>query len=315
MNGYEKTIVATDYSDKNNWMFIPDYPTKEVDIIYFLPTAWFRKEGEPLVCEVTHEGMRSRGRAIYKLQASAFEQAGNMFAPFYRQYDAVALVGCSNEQLLAAESNEPKIDCFAALDYYFEHLNNNRPYILCGHSQGAVMLNFILGEYMKAHPDYYENMIAAYMLGYAATKGWLAENPHIKMAQCADDIGVVVSWNVEGPGNKNQYSIVCPEGAISINPLNWKIDETYAGVEENLGSLILTGEGTAALKDGVADAQLDLERGVVVCKSVLPERFANPLAAPLFGTESYHQYDYGFYYMNLKENAKARIDAFNKLKK
>lgn len=308
----ENKIIATDYLNKENWLVISEEAKYDIDIVYFLPTSWTRKEDEPLICDVTHQGMRSRGRDIYTVQASAFEGLGNMFAPFYRQYDAAAMAGFSNEQLLAVENGEPKEDCFAALDYYFKHLNNGRPYILCGHSQGSVMLSFILAEYMKEHPSYYERMIAAYMIGYAATRDWVAENPHIQMAQGADDTGVVVSWNVEGPGNKEQYNIVCPAGAICINPLNWRIDETYAGVEENLGSFIENADGKFMLSKGVADAQIDLERGAVICKSVLPSQYANPIAAPLFGTESYHRYDYGFYYLNVRENAEVRINAFKR---
>ena len=75
-----------------------------------------------------------------------------MFAPFYRQYDAAAMIGFSSEQLLAVESGAHKKDSLAAFDYYFTYLNNGRPYILCGHSQGAIMLNFILSEYSLYSP-------------------------------------------------------------------------------------------------------------------------------------------------------------------
>ena len=74
----------------------------------FLPIFWTRNEGEALICEATHKGIRNRGRVIYTVQASAFEQLGNMFVPFYRQHDAVAMAGFSNEQLLAVESGAHK---------------------------------------------------------------------------------------------------------------------------------------------------------------------------------------------------------------
>ena len=55
----------------------------------------------------------------------------------------------------------------------------------------------------------------------------------------------------------------------------------------------------------------DLERGVVVCETADSAVYAIPEAAhALFGPESYHGQDYGFYYMNLRENAKVRIEAF-----
>ena len=62
----------------------------------------------------------------------------------------------------------------------------------------------------------------------------------------------------------------------------------------------------------MADARVDLERGVVVCESVDPAVYGIPEAAhALFGSESFHNCDYGLYYMNLRENVKVRITAFN----
>ena len=41
---------------------------------------------------------------------------------------------------------EPRSDTFAALDYYFTHYNNGRPFILASHSQGSSMLRIILAD-------------------------------------------------------------------------------------------------------------------------------------------------------------------------
>lgn len=73
-------------------------------------------------------------------------------------------------------------------------------------------------------------MIAAYVIGYSVTDEYLTENPHLKFAEGADDIGVVISYNTEGPGNNGKHNAVVTEGAVSINPLNWKRDTTYADV-------------------------------------------------------------------------------------
>jgi hypothetical protein len=40
----------------------------------------------------------------------------------------------------------PKADVIAAFDYYIKHENNNRPFILVGHSQGARMIKAIMYE-------------------------------------------------------------------------------------------------------------------------------------------------------------------------
>ena len=98
------------------------------------------------------------------------------------------------------------------------------------------------------------------------------------------------------------------EGAVSINPVNWRRDDRYASVEENMGSL--NSEGEIAV--GIADARIDMERGVVVCESVqqIPELQAGMLE--YFGPESYHLQDYSLYYGNLKKNIADRIAAFER---
>ena len=66
--------------------------------------------------------------------------------------------------------------------------------------------------------------------------------------------------NVEG----NASNVVVLPGAISINPLNWKLDDTYAPASENLGSLTANEKGEPEIADIGADAQIVPARGVVV---------------------------------------------------
>ncbi len=55
-----------------------------------------------------------------------------------------------------------------------------------------------------------------------------------------------------------------------------------------------------------ADARLDTERGVVVCTA----EAAYIDAVELFGPESFHNNDYAFYYENLRENIKQRVENY-----
>ena len=297
------------YSDPDNWLARPERSRHDADVIYFYPTAYNPKSPDaPLVSELGDEDMRAGARHIYRAQATAFEPYADIFAPYYRQVNFTAFKGAFQE-LREVERGAARTSVFLALDYYFEHYNKGRPFFLAGHSQGSAMLTYVLDEYLKERR--YENMTAAYMLGNAPTKDWLAANPHIRMAQGADDTGVVVSWNTEGPGNIGQHSLVVPEGSVCINPLNWRTDETYAGVEENLGSLVPDGDGGYKVAEGMADACVNLERGSVICGSVTPALYAMPReSAAFFGPESYHGRDYEFYYMNIRENAALRLERF-----
>lgn len=308
-NGGEKWETKIDYANNDNWLAKND-TGKDVDVIYFYPTT-FNKASEDAsdVADINDAGMRAQAQVELKNQTSVFEEDCNIYAPYYRQVSApysLTLSAQENDDLMRYSASQ---DPSYALDYYFEHYNNGKPFILAGHSQGSQILTMILSDYMKEHPEYYERMIAAYVIGYSVTEAYLKANPHLKFAECADDTGVIISYNTEGPGNKDMHNAVVTEGAISINPINWKRNDTYAAASENTGSL----DATGTLVTGFADAQIDLERGVVVCRSADPAVYAIPAdAADLFGPESYHGQDYGFYYLNLRENARIRIAAFQK---
>ena len=101
---------------------------------------------------------------------------------------------------------------------------------------------------------------------------------------------------------------ISKEGAIAINPINWRLDDTYATKEENLGTLEESGE----LIKNYADARLDVERGVVVCSSVKNSTEMQNALRKYFGPESFHLQDYNLYYGNLQQNVADRIDAFMK---
>lgn len=299
--------TPSDYSKEDNWMVIPEI-THEVDTFYIYPTVYTDDSGDAKpICDIDNEEVRTKAQFVYESQATVFEESTNVFAPYYRQSNMYQLVGMDTEQLEAYQQGEQRTDIYAALDYYFEHYNNGRPFIIAGHSQGAMMTKIVLGEYMEAHPEYYERMVAAYVIGYSITSDFLKDHPYLKFAEGADDTGVIVSWNTEGPGNKGQHSMVVLDGAISINPINWKRDDTYASADENLGTRIFNEETDSyEIKQGIADAQVDTERGVVVCTT--NKDFT--AATYFFGPESLHSNDYALYYENLKENVKIRVENF-----
>ena len=297
-----------DYSNKNNWMKQPKI-TKNVDTIYIYPTEYDdNSAGAPIFADINEEAMREPAKLTYLMQGTVYEDSTNVFVPFYRQVNMAAASKMSRKELDAAFNSIPKTDVFAALAYYFEYLNDGRPFILAGHSQGSAIQSIVLSEYMKAHPEYLERMIAAYVIGYSITEDYLKANPHLKFAEKAYDTNVIISWNTEGSANDGKENMVVLPNAISINPLNWKRDETYASEAENLGGYIYNEEtGKLEIVPHAADAQLNLKRGVVITttKTLAPVSYTT-----VFGPASYHEDDYALYYNNIKANVSTRIAAY-----
>ena len=308
IRGMERYRDQVDYSDPNNWLSLPQTPEKNVDVIFLYPTVYGTMvEAEEDMAYIDDMSMRIGAALSAATQASVFAESCNLFIPCYRQFTVDALLDMNDDypELLSYCVSQ---DIYRMLDYYFKYENQGRPFILAGHSQGSLWLTLVLEDYMAKHPEYLENMVAAYVIGYSVTKDYMARNPHLKFAEGSDDTGVIISYNTEGPGNKEQNNCVVREGAIAINPINWKRDDSYAPATENLGSLNAEGE----IGPGIADARIDLERGVVVCESIEAVPELQSAMAEFFGTESYHFQDYSLYYGNLQKNVADRIAAFER---
>ena len=302
----ENEEVPTDYAAEANWLAMPATPDKPVDVFYLYPTAWHKEdEDEPNICAVDNATLRETAPEMLRQQASVFEPLANVYAPYYRQADAAYCLGLSHDEEYALLNGVPKADVFAAFDYYLEHKNNGRPFILAGHSQGSNMLLYLLDEYMETHPDVYARMVAAYVIGYSVTDDYLAQNPHLQFAEAADDTGVVISYNTEAPGVTADNPVLLP-GAQVINPISWTRDETPAPAEQSLGSA--SREDPSVKSPAPADARIDKARGVLVCDNQDVSALAP--GNGVFPEGVYHGYDYAFYYYNLRENAGSRIEAY-----
>ena len=308
---------APDYSQNSSWFQIPEV-TKEFDTFYIPATEYIissYNEGAPDFATLDNTEMLEGIAGEYLTQASVYEESTNVFVPYYRQSGLKHEADAWKEtgDMRNALKGTPYEDVTAALDYYFKNYNNGRPFIIAGHSQGPAMTSLVLQKYFKEHPDYYKRMVAAYVIGYAVTTDDLEANPHLKFPTGESDTGVIISWNTEGKKSvdENAPNLVLLPNAISINPLNWKLDDTYAPATENLGSLVVDAVNlTAKIGDVGADAQVVPSRGVIVSNgeadhSQMPEFFIG-----IFGPASFHNEDYTFYYSNIKDNVAKRIATY-----
>lgn len=294
------------YADHSHWLSLPENADKNVDVFYIYPTVYSKiNDTDPLICELDNAMMLEGASLPFSRQATVFDSLANIYAPFYPQADAAGTLCLSSVQKDSLMAGIPYSSVKNAFQYYIKHLNDKRPFILAGHSQGSTLLLFLLSDYMADHPSVYKRMVAAYVIGYSVTDTYLAENPHLSFADSSNDVGVIVSYNTEAPQIGEPGNPVVMEGAIAINPINWRRDEVLAPASENLGSIIWDSLGSITHVSHFADASLDLSRGVVVTSLPDTDEFAP--GSTVFGKGVYHRYDYAFYYENLRQNAKDRI--------
>jgi hypothetical protein len=323
--GNTNTAIVIDYSKTDNWLSLPSQldPVQNVDVFYVYPTEYFAGPTRPPIGEINDAGMVAGAKSAFQKQATAFASVGNIYAPYYRQADAFYTLGLKSiDDVYDFVGGTPATDVIAAFDYYIKKYNNNRPFILASHSQGSTVVALLLQNYMRANPDVYKRMIAAYAIGWSFTPEYFARNTHLKFAQGPDDTGVVISYNTQGPGFKGRNPIVFP-GAMAINPITWTTAGGLATVNQSSGSLLLDAAGNVILPPQLqtrfADAQVtrinpitsaidpSSETSVLICSSADPTKLGTVPGLP---EGFYHNYDYPFYYYDIAKNAQNRVSKF-----
>jgi hypothetical protein len=308
------TVASTapiDYSQAAHWLAAPTSTPLPVDVFYVYPTAYSKTAtSDPDICSIDNPTMLAGAKGALQRQATSFAPSANIYAPYYRQVCIPYQLALSHAEQDAVIAGQPGTDVIAAFEYYLQYYNHGRPFVLVGHSQGSAVLAHLLSSYMKAHPDVYKRMIAAYVVGYSITPQYLAQNSHLKYATGASDTGVIISWNTEAPTVKGTNPVTRP-GGIAMNPITWTTGEATATASQNLGSIELDMKTGQAVVDadgqpkrvmGLADARVDKAKGVVICSTVEPADYFVG-----FPEGVYHTFDFPFYYFDVRANAADRI--------
>jgi hypothetical protein len=92
-------------------------------------------------------------KAVITSQFARFSGACRMFAPVYRQMTVAAVAAAS----AGADVGKPAMlaysDVRSAWKEYLARHNNGRPYVLLGHSQGALMLQQLIANEIEGKPE------------------------------------------------------------------------------------------------------------------------------------------------------------------
>ncbi|MDR2803866.1 MAG: DUF3089 domain-containing protein [Treponema sp.] len=303
---YGDNIEPVDYGDPANWLAAGADGQFAADVFFLYPTSWRAAYGEYPITGINNKDMRHWANYYLKTRASAFETAGNVYAPFYRQFDASFVVAQQPDNGIAYFGGVPLTDVAAAFDYYLEHYNNGKPFILAGHSQGSFVLAALIALYLRDRPDVYDRMIAAYLIGMPIPETVYELFPHMKPAQNADDLGVIISYNTNTPVIDGKDPFSYPSNVL-INPISWVTDESYAPKEASKGGIIVNDDGSFTRAPNLADAKIDRSTGTLVA-NVDREKFSSGAASRgYFPLGVLHENDIPLYYYDLSANAEKRV--------
>ncbi|CQR73254.1 hypothetical protein SOV_50370 [Sporomusa ovata DSM 2662] len=293
------------YSDQNNWAYYGNGSSDalDVDVFFVCPTV-FLGNSTQFNMPIDDADVRKNFIGAINMEKGIYDLKGNFYAPYYRQ---AGINTYKLEPVAAAPYFELAYqDVKAAFEYYLKEQKQDRPLVLAGFSQGADMIVRLMKD-MYHDQRLQEQLVAAYVIGWRVTPEELVQYPHLKMAQGEDDTGVIISFNTEAPNVKT--SILVPCKTLGINPLNWKTTIQPAGKSLNKGA-VFTGYDGKINKEipRLTGAYLDKTRGTLKVTDITAEEY--PPVLDLFEKGVYHIYDYQFFYRNLQENVKTRIEAF-----
>ena len=296
--------AAIDYSDRDNWAYYAEGEGK-ADLFLVCPTVDMGSNGNTNM-SLEDDGLKASFIGALNMERGIYEDSTLMYAPFYRQM-TFPLYYWSEEDSwpYLAAAYEDVEDAFL---YYIENLNDGRPFILAGFSQGAQLV-LMLMENLFDNPSLSSKLVAAYCIGWRITDEDIGRFPHLRMAEGEDDTGVIISFNSES--EDAPPSFIVPEGVktLGINPLSWTSDSTFADKALNKGACFTDYSGAVVEEiPHLTGCYLDSSRGTLKLPDISPEEYSSSL----FPDGVYHLYDYQFFFRNLQENVGKRVDAWFK---
>lgn len=284
---------APDYSDPTFWYTEKNDKTgKNADVFYIVSTwetDWKTDSGKTVhYADVYNKKHRDDMTKEISGVAAYMGKDNNFYSPFYRH---ITIEGWAtrDENII---NNRFKIafeDVRNAFETFLKNRPKNRPFVLAGFSQGGKAVV----ELLKIMPkDVYQQMVAAYVLGYKVTPDDTLTSTNIKAAQGPDDIGVTICYNSVSDVKYIQPVVAAP-CAFCINPVNWRTDDV-----------------PATLHDTITVSVAQKEKVLVV------KGYSGSEYAPIMGflnVGDFHSAEPWLYKECLEKNIKNRIEIFKKI--
>lgn len=210
--------IAPDYADPAQW-YIADRGAA-VDVFYIVSTECddYTLDGKPMhYADTRNDSIRALLYGEMVGVDQLLVDSLNYYSPYYRQ---VTMETYTADSLVDARMPLAYGDIRTAFDYYLEHYNNGRPFILAGFSQGAMAVVDLLKAMDNST---YSRLVAAYVIGYKVTD----TDAHIRPAQDSADLGKTICYN-SVKDNSCAIPFLSDGNLMAINPVNWRTDASPA---------------------------------------------------------------------------------------
>jgi hypothetical protein len=309
---------APNYADSTTWAALPGHYTAAqlrppglprpastpadtvADVFYVHPTTYFWRLGYWNAPMRLKRLRRYTDRTSLRNQASLFYDVGRLYAPRYRQATIYSFFAPQDPNTQPA-LDLAYADVKSSFLYYLAHYNHGRPFILAGHSQGTTHAQRLLHELVDDNPQLRKQLIAAYLIGRDVTPHEYKNLPALRDSL---QTGGIIGWNTATRGT----DYVPYHGLLVTNPLTWTLDTTDAPASLNQGGVPLTFN---RLDPHVTGAQSHC--GLLWADAQHPPGYRHLHIPGLKELNaSYHIVDYNLFYLNVRQNARARVRAWVK---
>lgn len=323
---------APDYASLSAWAVLPEHPgdaamvppgsnaadaeaSAPVDVFFVHPTTYFGRQGWNAHFDEGGEAGTRLENGVVRYQAAAFNGCCKIYAPRYRQATLYAFLGKGESENAALDLAYQ--DVLHAFDTYIAKYNQNRPFILAGHSQGSLHGMRLLQEHIAGTPLAHR-LVAAYLVGYAIPLDMRLPDG-TGPCRGPTDTGCYLTWNSLSPTADRSgwqqtttiwldktYQPIAGRPLTCMNPLDWILDSSEAA-SANQG-------GVGFGLDGAIPPPVKALTGAACTDGVLivsPPTDDPHFTFGVFGG-SYHIYDYNLFYMNIRQNLAERVGAYVK---
>lgn len=253
---------APDYNNPSMWVVVDDDPHGTgADIFYVVSTweeDWTTDDGR--IChyaDVYNPTHREHMADMEIKKVAAYMSPGNRFyGPYYRHTTIEAFLSL-NQDTIYNRTRLAIADVCKAFDHFQTQRDKTRPLIIAGFSQGGLAVVELLKH---IDDETYNQLAAAYVMGYKVTSEDMQQTNHIKAARGEEDTGVTICYNTMK--DVKYINPVVSASCISINPVNWRIDATPATLHDTI-TVTLSPEHHVLIVSGYSGSEYPPYKGFI----------------------------------------------------
>jgi hypothetical protein len=296
----------------------PATPKGDAAVFFVHPTSYYSRSSWNAPLE--DRDSDHRANLFVQGMASAFADAGEIWAPRYRQATLGAFL--AEDRVTAGKAIDSAYrDVEEAFDAFLAGIPKNKPIILAGHSQGALHLTTLLKNRIAGTP-LAKRIVAAYVIGWPISLDTDIAGLGLPACQTPEQKGCVLGWATFADPADPEMVTTAYDGTIGFdgrpragtrmlctNPLTG-IPDTEALPAANLGTLKPTeGFKSGSLIAGKIGAKCDDTRGfLMIGDADIAKDYV--VAGYVLPGNNYHVYDITLFWANVRADALRRLAAY-----